>query len=116
MSGNQNLGSAFALMDSYLKQVRGESKQAGLGKAATDPSEPTSHPVMKADDGTQPAREGERSKENDADIKKNLGEAGNAGQRDAGAGTSTKPTDTIGTQKMDAAETKGNVPNPKSER
>lgn len=103
-------GSVMGLMDALMTSIR--TKQAQQAKAATDPSEPTTHPVMKADDGTQPAREGSRSAENEADVKKDLGAAGNTGQEDANSATSAKPTDTIGTQKMDSSEVKGNVQTP----
>jgi len=107
-------GSILALMDKFLEDARAETKKAGLDKDAGRGD--TSHPVMSADNGTKPANEGERGKENDADIRKNLGEVGNSGQRDASSASSTKPTDSIGTMKMDASEVKGNVQTPKADK
>ena len=52
-------GNALDLAEKFLQDAR--TARAGIEKAGTDPSKPTSHPVMKADDGTAPAREGSRS-------------------------------------------------------
>ncbi len=103
-------GSVLALMDTLMTNIR--SKNAAQAKAATDPSEPTTHPVMKADDGTAPAREGSRSSENVADVKKDYGGAGNTGQEDANSASSEKPSDSIGTQSQASDEVKGNVQDP----
>lgn len=105
-------GDAVALIDKYLDETRAE-KRAALGKAATDPSDPTSQPVMKADDGTVPGKTGARAAENDADIRKDYGSLGSTGQTDAN-NVSAPPSDSIGTQKMDADEIKGNVQTPKA--
>jgi hypothetical protein len=107
-------GNLLALMDGFLTDIRQEAKKAAAEKKATDPSEPTTHPVMKADDGTQKATEGARSSENEADVKKELGEAGITGQEDANSASSIKPSDSIGTQSQDSSEVKGNVSQPKS--
>ena len=101
MSG-QKIENALGLVDRFLADARAE-KQAALQKAATDPSDPTTHPVMKADDGTVPAREGARSAENEADVRKSLGDQGMTGQEDANKASSTHPSDSIGTQKMDSS-------------
>lgn len=100
-------------LDELIMQARTE-KQASLRKQATDLSEPTAHPVMKVDDGTQPAKQGERSKENISDVKANLGSAGMTGQEDGGKGEKKNPVDSIGTQKMESDEVKGNVSTPKA--
>ena len=49
--------------------------QADLQKSASDVSDggPTTHPVKNVDDGTVPFKEGERSRENEADVKKQVG-------------------------------------------
>ncbi len=107
---------ALDLVESILQDARTATKEASLKKSATDPSEPTTNPVMKADDGTQPAREGSRSAENEADVRKALGEAGNTGQTDASKADGSKPTDTIGTVKQESDELKGNAKNPKTEK
>ena len=80
-------GQVFGLMDNLLEKIRAEKRAAQ--KKATDGSEPTSHPVMNADDGTQPAREGSRSSENEADVSKDYGVLGNTGQEDANSADST---------------------------
>jgi hypothetical protein len=98
------------LMDKFLTEVRTE-KRASI-KQATDPSKPTTHPVMDADDGTMKAREGARSAENKgdaADTNSNV-----SGQEDANSVDGKDPADSIGTQKMEAGEVKGNVAHPKS--
>ena len=111
----KNSQSALSLIDSYLAPIRAE-KQAALGKKAeTDPSEPTTHPVMKADDGTTPAKTGARAAENKADVEKDYGKLGVTGKEDANA-VSAPPSDSIGTQKMDSSEVKGNVQTPKSDK
>jgi len=103
--GNSILG----LMDSFLQSALRMEKQA------TDPSEPTTHPVMSVDDGTQKAQTGARDTENKKDVRESLGEAGITGQEDASAaGDGTVAADSIGTQKMDSTEVKGNVQTPKA--
>ncbi len=109
MSVTQNV---LDTLDTLLQQAKAE-KQASL-KQATDGSQPTTHPVMDVPDGTQPAKEGERSKENLADVKKDVGGNGNTGQRDASAGAKKNPIDNIGTVKMESDEVKGNVADPKA--
>ena len=108
------IGNALDLCENFLKTAR--AARSGMGKTATDPSDPTSHPVMKADDGTQPAREGSRSAENEADIKKHLGNAGMTGQEDAGSASGKQPSDTMGTHKMEADEMGGNAKEPKAKK
>ena len=100
-------GTVLELMDTFLEKVRHE-KAAGTQKTATDPSDPTSQPVMKADDGTQKATTGARAAENKADVKKELGSQGITGQEDANI-THKEPSDKMGTEKMTADEVKGNV-------
>ena len=101
--------SIMGLMDSFLQSARRMEKQA------TDPSEPTTHPVMGVDDGTQKAQTGSRDTENKKDVREALGEAGITGQEDASAaGDGTVAADSIGTQKMDSTEVKGNVQTPKA--
>lgn len=76
----QTQGSALGLMEGFLNEIRsGQQKQAGSG----DGSDPTSLPGKDVDNGTRPATQGARAKENEADVRKQLGNAGNAGQRDA---------------------------------
>jgi hypothetical protein len=104
------------LVEQILQDARASTKEASLKKSATDPSDPTSHPVMKSEDGTQPAREGSRSAENEADVRKALGNQGITGQSDANSADQSKPTDTIGTIKQDSTELKGNAKEPKSEK
>jgi len=110
MSKNQSL---MGLMDEMLKQAEHEEKQALSNVSGP---EPTSHPVMGADDGTTPAREGARSSENEADIREDYGEAGSSGQEDADAVSDKEkdPADSIGTQTSNAEEMRGNVQQPKS--
>lgn len=107
---------AFDLVNQILQDAKASEKQASLSKSATDPSDSTSHPVMKADDGTQPAREGSRSAENEADVRKALGNQGITGQSDANKADGSKATDTIGTVKQESDELKGNAKEPKSDK
>lgn len=101
--------SIMGLMDSFLQQAR------KMEKKATDPSEPTTHPVMGVDDGTQKAQTGSRDAENKKDVRDALGESGITGQEDASAaGDGTVAADSIGTQKMDSTQVKGNVQTPKA--
>ncbi len=111
--GKNDQMNALACVDQYLTEIR-QVKSAALKKKATDPSDPTTQPVMKADDGTVKATTGSRAAENDSDIKKDYGDAGNTGQEDAHSASSEHPSDSIGTMKMDADQTKGNVQTPKS--
>lgn len=106
----QEAGSMVNLLDKWL----GGIKTAAAKKQAEDPTPPTSNPVMSAPDGTQKYTEGERGRENDADVTAELGALANVGEsavnsNEAGA----KPTDTMGTQKQDSDVVKGNVPTPK---
>ena len=62
------------LMDEFLGQV--QTEKAAAAKAAATGNDPgghqnqgTSHPVTSSDDGTVAATEGERSSENEADVK-----------------------------------------------
>ena len=103
-------GSACNLLDEWLGGIRKSAAQ----KKAEDPTPPTTNPVMSAPDGTQKYTEGERGRENDADVTAELGALANVGEsavnsNEAGA----KPTDTMGTQKQDSDAVKGNVPSPK---
>lgn len=107
----ETTGQVFGLMDNLLEKIRAEKRAAQ--KRATDGSEPTTHPVMNAPDGTQPAREGSRSAENESDVESDYGVLGNTGQEDANSATSEKPTDSIGTQSQSSDEVKGNVAKPK---
>lgn len=111
--GKNDQMNALACVDQYLTEIR-TVKAAALKKKATDPSDPTTQPVMKADDGTVKATTGSRAAENDSDVKKDYGDAGITGQEDANSASSTHPSDSIGTEKMDADQTKGNVQTPKS--
>lgn len=104
--------SILALMDTILDSARQEKRAAKMEKKATDPSEPTSHPVMSADDGTQKATEGSRSSENKSDVRKDYGEAGILGQEDGNSVDEKKPSDSIGTQTMASDEMKGNAKRP----
>lgn len=100
---------ALSLAEGFLKEAR-EKKV----KSAADETDPTSQPVMKADDGTIKATTGSRASENASDVKSQYGSGGVAGQEDASSAPQTHATDTIGTQKMDADSMKGNVKEPKS--
>jgi len=103
-----NHSGVMALMDSILAKAR-------MTKSATDPSEPTTHPVMDVDDGTQKAQTGARDAEHKKDVRSALGESGVTGQEDAAAaGDGTVAADSIGTQKMDSSQVKGNVQTPKA--
>jgi len=110
----ETTGQVFGLMDNLLEKIRAEKRAAQ--KKATDGSEPTAHPVMNADDGTQPAREGSRSAENESDVEKDYGVLGNTGQEDANAASSENQADSIGTQSQAADEVKGNVAKPKPDK
>lgn len=110
----ETTGQVFGLMDNLLEKIRAEKRAAQ--KKATDGSGPTSHPVMNADDGTQPAREGSRSAENEFDVEKDYGVLGNTGQEDANAASSENQADSIGTQSQAADEVKGNVAQPKPDK
>ena len=67
-------GSVLAQMDNFLERVRegelGKEAAANLDLAGDAKS---THPSANVDDGTQPAREGSRSSENEADVKKMVG-------------------------------------------
>ena len=105
--------SLMGLMDDLLKQAKHEEK-----RALSDISgpEPTTHPVMQADPGTKPATEGERSSENESDVRGELGEAGITGQEDANSADALEKdeADDIGTQTSDSEEMAGNVQQPKA--
>jgi len=108
---DKNLGNALALLQTFIKEAQ---KSEQMAKKATDPSEPTSHPVMKSEDGTQKAQEGAKGTELTADIRKALGESGVTGQQDAGSapGNSEK---SIGEMKPLASDSMGgNVATPKA--
>jgi hypothetical protein len=107
----ETTGQVFGLMDNLLEKIRAEKRASQ--KRATDGSEPTTHPVMNAPDGTQPAREGSRSSENEADVEQDYGVLGNTGQEDANSASSMNPADSIGTQSQASDEVKGNVAKPK---
>ena len=110
---NTKIANALDLMDSFLASVRSEKRAL----SATSGPEPTTHPVMGADDGTTPAREGARSSENEADVRSDYGEQGNTGQEDsAAAGDGSVPADSIGTQSQASDEVKGNVAQPKGSK
>lgn len=66
--------SSLKTIDQFLKQV-----QKSAAEANTEPGSiggETSHPVKDVDDSTQDAKEGERSKENEKDVKKEQGKPG----------------------------------------
>jgi len=107
---SNKVSNALELMDSFLRDLRTEKRAL---TSASGP-EPTSHPVMGADDGTVQAREGERSSENEADIRASLGETGNTGQEDAESADGTVAADSIGAQTQGSDEVKGNVQTPKA--
>ena len=108
----ETTGQVFGLMDNLLEKIRAEKRASQ--KRATDGSEPTTHPVMNAPDGTQPAREGARSAENEGDVEKDYGVLGNTGQEDANSATSANAADSIGTQSQASDVVKGNVAKPKA--
>lgn len=101
------------LMEGFLSEVR--TKKASV-KQANDPSEPTTQPVMKKDDGTQKATTGAHAAEMTSYVKKELGGMGITGQEDAEAGKGKDPADTIGTIKQQSDEVKGNVQEPKAHK
>jgi len=108
---DKNLGNALNLLQTFIKEAQ---KSEQMAKKATDPSEPTSHPVMKTEDGTQKAQEGAKGTELTSDIRKAYGESGVTGQQDAGSapGNSEK---TIGEMKPMASDSMGgNVQTPKA--
>lgn len=108
---DRNLGNALTLLQTFIKEAQ---KSEQMAKRATDPSEPTSHPVMSACDGTQPAHQGAKGTELTSDVKKDYGESGIAGQEDANSapGNSEKQ---IGEMKPLASDQMGgNVKAPKA--
>jgi len=104
--------SALGVMEAVLENAR---EACRLHKAAADPTEPTTHPVMDITDGTQKAQTGARAAEHKKDITEAFGEAGVSGQEDSSAaGDGKVPANSVGTQAMFADEVKGNVPTPKA--
>lgn len=104
--------SALGMMEAVLQNAR---EACRLHKAAADPTEPTTHPVMDITDGTQKAQTGARAAEHKKDITEAFGEAGVSGQEDSSAAGDGKiPANSVGTQAMFADEVKGNVPTPKA--
>lgn len=113
MSVTKQAQAATAPMQLITGWLAGIRKEAAT-KLATDPTPSTGNPVMSAPDGTQPAKEGERGRENDADVKAELGENANVGETPVNSDTAgKKPTDDMGTMMQDADANKGNVPTPK---
>ena len=115
MADQRTLSNSLDLCNKFLADVRAE-KQAALKKQATDPSDPTSHPVMKADDGTQPATTGSRAAENKADVTDMLGAGGVTGQEDGNKANAKAPGPDIGTHQMESDEIGGNVQKPKADK
>ena len=106
-------GNLLQLMDAMLKQAELE-KEAGNLDLASDGK--TSHPSANVEDGTQPAKEGERSSENSADIAKDVPDNVEEAASKNTPGDSKKPTDSMGTQSMSSDESRaGNVDTPKSQ-
>ena len=93
------------LMDEFLGQVQTE-KAAAAKDAATgnDPgghqNQGTSHPVTSSDDGTVAATEGERSSENEADVKADYPGMSVEDNVDNPEGGSNKPSITVIQQAM----------------
>lgn len=106
-------GNLLQLMDQMLKQAELE-KEAGNLDLASDGK--TSHPSANVEDGTQPAKEGERSSENSADIAKEVPSNVEEAASKNTPGDSKKPSDSMGTQSMSSDESRaGNVDTPKSQ-
>jgi hypothetical protein len=105
-------GNLLKLMDAMIERAQLEKSASNLDLASDGKS---SHPSANVDDGTQPAKEGERSAENSADIAKDVPDnVEQAGSKNT-PGDSKKPTDTMGTQSMSSDEARaGNVDTPKS--
>jgi len=104
----------MSVKSAVVESIGNLLKQVKLIKQAAAKGE-TSHPSKSVDDGTVTAPEGERSSENTADVKKNVGSTvGVAGQSDAGSADMTQASDSIGTQSQASDEVKGNVPTPKT--
>jgi hypothetical protein len=107
-------------LDQMLHEVGESEKAAAAQKAAegqADPGSiggPSSHPVASAPNNTVAATEGPRSSENESDTKADYGSSTPADPASENtAGGSDKPSDSIGTQSMDASEVAGNVQQPK---
>jgi len=100
------------MIDNLLDQANHEKQAAANLDLASDSK--SKHPSADVSDGTRPAAEGARSAENKSDISKqvpnNVEESGSKNE----AGGSENQADTMGTQSMEADETKGNVDTPKS--
>lgn len=108
--GDRNLGNALTLLQGFIKEAQ---KSEMMAKRATDPSEPTSHPVMGCDDGTRPMHAGAAGTEFTADIRKAYGESGVTGQEDAGSAPNNSEKQ-IGEMKPMASDTMGgNTSTPK---
>jgi hypothetical protein len=108
---DKKLGNALALLQTFIKEAQ---KSEQMAKKATDPSEPTSHPVMKSEDGTQKAQEGAKGTELTSDIRKAYGESGVTGQQDAGSAPNNSEK-SIGEMKPLASDSMGgNVQQPKA--
>ncbi len=110
-------GSVLEQMDHFLDRVRegelGKEAAANLDLAGDAKS---THPSANVDDGTQPAREGSRSSENEADVKKQTPNSIDNADTQNQAGGSTNFADSQGTQSMAAdSGLKGNVDTPKKD-
>jgi len=101
-------GSIVESIDAFLAEVKAEEKSAAVGNDTQTGG--TSHPITGKDDGTQPATEGERSAENEADVKSQVPSSVNTPIES----TSDKSTDDQGTTSMDADEVKGDIQQPKA--
>lgn len=62
-------------IEAFISQI-GRVKQAEAGTEPGSIGGATSHPVKNVDDRTEPAKEGERSKENSKDVKEDQGKPG----------------------------------------
>jgi hypothetical protein len=115
--GNTTHGSVLEQMDTFLERVRegelGKEASANLDLAGDAKS---THPSANVDDGTQPAREGSRSSENESDVKKQTPNSINNEDTKNQAGGSTNFADTQGTESMASdSGLKGNVDTPKKD-
>ena len=99
-----------ATIDNLLEKFAKNTDQASDGSS--------SHPSANVDDQTKPAREGERSRENEGDVNKEVPGTINSEDAKAKDGTtSTLPTDAHGGMSTMSADdaAKGNVETPKKD-
>jgi len=103
------------MMDNLLKETADLEKASAANLDLASDGKST-HPSAKVDDKTQAAREGSRSAENEADVRKDVPDnVEESGSKNAPGG-SKKPSDSMGTVSMDAdSGLQGNVDTPKKD-